>query len=106
MSGKTSPRQEGTSETPGRTPDVAPSAPDKHEQKKAEPMTCARACDLLEMAQSPAEIAKVMNEWERVESTQPERKRVIDNKDVAMKRLAAASKKKKVRSLNTVDYAM
>lgn len=61
---------------------------------KTVPMTVTRACDLLEMAQSPAEIAKVMNEWERVESTQPERKKVIDNKDQAMKRLAAASKKK------------
>lgn len=65
-----------------------PKEPEKQaHEKKPEPMTLQRACDLLEMAQSVAEIAKVMNAWGDVESTSDQRKTVLDYKDLAMKRL-------------------
>lgn len=65
----------------------------KTEEKRAEPMTCTKACDLLEMAQSVAEIAKVMNAWGEVDSTPGERKKVLDHKDLAMKGLSPSKKK-------------
>lgn len=64
----------------------------KTEEKKAEPMTLQKACDLLDMAQSVAEIAKVMNAWGEAESTPDQRKTVLDYKDLAMKRLAPRKK--------------
>jgi len=60
---------------------------------KAEPMTCKMACEMLEMAQSVAEIAKVMNAWGDTDSTPQERKTVVDHKDMAMRRLTPSKKK-------------
>ncbi len=66
----------------------------KPEEKRTEPaMTCKKACELLDMAQSVAEVAKVMNAWDGVESTPAERKTVIDHKDIAMRRLNPNKKK-------------
>lgn len=62
-------------------------------EKKAEPLSCKKACEMLEIAQSVAEVAKVMNDWDKSESTVEERKQVIDHKDMAMRRLNPGKKK-------------
>ena len=58
-----------------------------------EPMTCKKACEELGIAQSIKEIASVQIEWDKVESTVEERKKVNDHKDQAMRRLNPNKKK-------------
>lgn len=63
-----------------------PAEPKKADDPK-EPVTCGMTCDRLGHAQSVAEVAKIMNDWGDVDSTPEERKKVLDHKDAAMKRL-------------------
>lgn len=67
---------------------------DTAQEKKAEgPISCDMACDRLGFAQSPKEIADVMNTTLACDYTAAERKKVLDHKDLAMKRLAPTKKK-------------
>lgn len=57
------------------------------------PYTCAEACSFLRAAESPKEIAEVMNNVLRSELTHAERKQIQDAKDAAMERLSGKKKR-------------
>lgn len=62
-------------------------------KESAAPISCQEACFRLEQAQSPREIADVMNTTLACEYTAAERKQVLDHKELAMQRLAPSKKK-------------
>jgi hypothetical protein len=72
-----------------------PAEPSRPAGESPRPISCDEACFRLAQAQSPKELADVMNTTLACDYSADERKKVLDHKELAMKRLLGDGKKKK-----------